>query len=82
MESILIKASRVYNTWATFHRVSTYQKNGRTKYRSTTINITDMKFNTKNELDTITFEWYPVDGELDHIYTYKANVGLVETRRP
>jgi hypothetical protein len=57
-------------------------KNGKTKYRNTTINITDMKFNSKNELDTITFEWYPKDNELDHIYTYKANVGLVETKRP
>jgi hypothetical protein len=41
-----------------------------------------MKFNSKNELDTITFEWYPKDNELDHIYTYKTNVGLVETKRP
>ena len=57
-------------------------KNGKTKYRNTTIKIIDMKFNSKNELDTITFEWYPQDNELDHIYTYKANVGLVETRRP
>ena len=57
-------------------------KNGRTKYRNTTIKIIDMKFNSKNELDTISFEWYPVAGELDHIYTYKVNVGLVETRRP
>lgn len=65
-------------------RSSSYEvlKNGRRKYRSTTINITAMKFNSKNELDTITFEWYPVNGELDNIYTYKANVGLVETRRP
>jgi len=65
-------------------RSSSYEviKNDRTKYRSTTINITDMNFNDKNELDTITFEWYPKDNELDHIYTYKVNVGLVETRRP
>lgn len=57
-------------------------KHGRTKYRNTTIKITDMKFNAKNELDTITFQWYPKDGELDHIYTYKANIGLLQTRRP
>jgi len=64
-------------------RTTSYKviKDGKTRYRDTTIEITDMKFNTKNELDTITFEWYK-DENLDHIYTYKANIGLVQTRRP
>lgn len=57
-------------------------KNGRTRHKNTTIKITDMNFNSKNELNTITFEWYPKYGEIDHIYTYKVNVGLVETKRP
>lgn len=65
-------------------RSSSYEvvKNGRTKYRNTTIKIINMKFNDKDELHGITFEWYPKDVELDHIYTYQVDVGLVETRRP
>jgi len=65
-------------------RSSSYEvvKNGRTKYRNTTIKIINMKFTNKNELHRITFEWYPKDGELDHIYTYQVDVGLVGTRRP
>lgn len=57
-------------------------KNGRTKYRNTTIKIINIKLTDTNELDSITFEWYPKDGELDRIYTYRVNIGLVETRRP
>lgn len=65
-------------------RSSSYEvvKNGRTKYRDTTIKIINIKFTPNNKFYSITFEWYPKSGELDHIYTYQVDIGLVETRRP
>ena len=64
-------------------RSTSYQllKNTGLRTRTTTIEIVDMIFTSSNELESISFKWYPRGNVLDHIYTYTVGTGMTEAKK-
>jgi hypothetical protein len=64
-------------------RGTTYEmtKNMGLRTRTTTIEIIDMIFTSSNELESISFKWYPRGNYLDHIYTYIVGLGMQEAKK-
>ena len=64
-------------------RSTSYQlvKSSGLRTRTTTIEIVDMVFTSSNELESISFKWYPRGDVLDHIYTYTVGTGMTEAEK-